>query len=88
MNPNAIRMHANDNVAVAIREIKSGEQANLDGGQAVTVNQDIPRGHKLALSQIVKGQEVLKYGEIIGAAKEPIRPGDHVHTHNLGSGGR
>jgi altronate dehydratase len=87
MNPNAIRMHANDNVAVAISGIKSGERATLDGGAPVTVNQDIPRGHKLAVHQIAKGQDVLKYGEVIGAAKDSIQIGDHVHVHNLESGG-
>ncbi len=45
----------------------------------------IPAGHKFALRDIKKDEYVIKYGEIIGRAKEDIRQGEWVHTHNVKS---
>jgi altronate dehydratase len=46
----------------------------------------VPRGHKIALRPIAKGEEVIRYGQIIGQATEAIPMGAHVHSHNLGMG--
>ncbi len=43
----------------------------------------IPLGHKIALIDIAKGDEVIKYDETIGVATKAIKKGQHVHTHNL-----
>ncbi|MBP3361195.1 MAG: altronate dehydratase [Clostridia bacterium] len=40
-------------------------------------------GHKIALCDIKKGENVIKYGFPIGHASEDIKKGDKVHTHNL-----
>ena len=40
-------------------------------------------GHKYALCDIKKGENVIKYGSPIGHATEDIKKGDHVHTHNV-----
>ncbi|MDQ6598863.1 SAF domain-containing protein [Bacillus salipaludis] len=29
------------------------------------------------------GEDILKYGEVIGLATTDIEPGEHVHIHNL-----
>lgn len=47
----------------------------------VVVN--IETGHKLALVDIAEGENVIKYGFPIGHATQPIKKGEHVHTHNL-----
>lgn len=43
----------------------------------------IPRGHKIAVRAVPKGQPVFKYGHVIGMASQDIAVGDHVHGHNL-----
>ena len=43
----------------------------------------IPIGHKVALSDIRKGDTILKYGHSIGKAVADIGKGHHVHVHNL-----
>ena len=48
-------------------------------------NDQIPDGHKYALSRIQKGEYVIKYGEIIGRATQDIEQGEWVHTHNVKS---
>ena len=47
---------------------------------------DVPAAHKLALAAVAAGEPVLRYGQIIGFATQPIERGEHVHTHNLAMG--
>ena len=47
------------------------------------VEVDISSGHKYAIKDIKKGENVIKYGCPIGHATEDIKVGDHVHTHNV-----
>lgn len=77
-----IRIHEDDNVAVALRPIAKGEQLTV-GQYQVTALEEIPQGHKFALKPIAQGGEVIKYGFRIGNAKEDIPAGGWVHVHNL-----
>jgi len=72
--PFTARLDPSDNVVTAIRALNVGEEG------ATT---QIPRGHKIATTDIAKGEAVRKYAQIIGYAGEDIAKGDHVHTHNL-----
>lgn len=45
-----------------------------------------PRGHKIALRNIAKGETVVKYGFPIGYASADIAEGEWVHSHNLKTG--
>ncbi|WP_423140704.1 UxaA family hydrolase [Parablastomonas sp. CN1-191] len=74
----ALRVHGDDGVAVALRDLVAGERV-----LGVTVMQPVPRGHKLALTAHGAGATVTKYGLPIGRALTAIAPGDHVHSHNL-----
>lgn len=49
----------------------------------VTANADTPIGHKVALTDLASGQDVIKYGQVIGRLVADVKKGDHVHTHNL-----
>ena len=56
-----IKIHENDNVVVAIKEIAVGESVEA-GGVQVSARETIPAGHKMALCDIAKDDEVVKYG--------------------------
>ncbi|MBE5761248.1 MAG: altronate dehydratase [Clostridiales bacterium] len=43
----------------------------------------VPAGHKQAICDIRKGENVIKYGFPIGHAIKDIKMGEHVHTHNV-----
>ncbi len=77
-----IRIHEKDNVAVALRPIKKGEELAV-GGHKVKTLEEIPQGHKFALRLVAAGEPVIKYGFCIGNAKEDIPEGGWVHVHNL-----
>ena len=77
-----IRLHPNDEVAVAKRTVKAGTELR-NGSVRVTAAKTIPAGHKIALEAIHDGEPVRRYGQIIGFALGDITAGEHVHTHNL-----
>ncbi len=72
-----IQIHPSDNVAVALENLKAGENAG------VILREDIGRGHKFALRPIRNGEDIVKYGMPIGTAKADIAAGEKVHTHNI-----
>ena len=78
-----IRLHPADDVVVAVEQLVGGTLIDDEG---VTVAGLIPAGHKIATRAIAAGAPVHRYGQIIGFASQPIRPGQHVHTHNLDMG--
>ena len=78
----AIHLHPADNVAVARVSIPAGTALLVDGVRVVA-RDTIPAGHKVSLAAIQPGEIVLRYGQPIGRACQPISPGSHVHTHNL-----
>ena len=47
------------------------------------VEVNLSDGHKYALRDIAKGENIIKYGNPIGHATEDIKKGEHVHTHNV-----
>lgn len=49
----------------------------------VTINDDIPIGHKLALKDFAEGDTVIKYNTDIGKVVAPIKKGEHLHVHNV-----
>ena len=73
-----IHVGAIDNVATAIQPLHKGDVV-LD----VTIQEDIPKGHKFATAQIPKGSPVIKYDSHIGIAEVDIEPGQWVHVHNI-----
>jgi len=80
-----MKLAAQDNVAVALRGLRSGETIVFDGIPC-TVDRDIAVGHKLAVRAIAPGETILKYNCPIGVATQAIAAGAYVHTHNVASG--
>ena len=83
---NFIKINDNDNVIVALNTIPAGTEITLESGVTVTSNMEIPAGHKMAISDIAEGAEVIKYGYRIGFTKEAVNVGDWIHVHNLKTG--
>lgn len=80
--PDALRVHPQDDVLVALRDLQPGETVRA-GSDAIVARTPVPRGHKIAVTAIAAGSLVHKYGWPIGRATRDISPGEHVHTHNL-----
>ncbi len=82
----AIVIKETDNVATALTKLKAGQRVAVAIGEAerkVALKSDIRFLHKFALEDIKKGQKIIKYGQVIGAATGRIQKGEHVHIHNM-----
>ncbi|MVA98328.1 altronate dehydratase [Nitratireductor sp. CAU 1489] len=73
-----IKLFEADNILLAVNPLNVGEKAG-----DVVVKTRIPRGHKMALRDIAADDAIVKYGQIIGFARQPIASGDWVHEHNV-----
>lgn len=61
-----------------MKQIKINERDNV----AVQLEGELS-GHKVALRDINKGENIIKYGYPIGYAICDIKQGEHIHTHNI-----
>ena len=83
---NAVIVQPIDSVVAAIEPIAKGGLVRYPGcKEPIVVNQDIQIYHKVAITALKTGEDVIRYGEKIGVATADIAVGDHVHTHNLAS---
>jgi altronate hydrolase len=80
---NFLMINDNDNVIVALQTIPQGTELTLEDGRVVVASEEIPAGHKMAVADIAEGTPVIKYGYRIGNAKEDIKTGSWIHTHNV-----
>jgi altronate dehydratase small subunit len=83
----AIAIHPEDNVAVALKDCAAGMVRVRHRGLILSIGilAPIALGHKFALVDLPAGAIIRKYGESIGRAIAPIAAGEHVHIHNLAS---
>ncbi|MBV8567220.1 MAG: altronate dehydratase [Methylobacteriaceae bacterium] len=79
-SPSILRLDPGDPIGVAVKDLAQGDATGIDG---VAAQAGIPKGHKVALRAIARGEAVRKLGTLIGQASAPIMAGEHVHTHNL-----
>lgn len=77
-----IKINPGDNVAVAIQDLNEGDKVNV-GGAGINIISHVPTGHKFALRDIDKDENIIKYGYPIGHATAGIRQGEWIHTHNI-----
>ncbi len=83
-DPRLLVLASGDNIGILKETVEAGEILKI-GGQDVKMSQTLGLGHKLAVTPIIQGVDVLKYGFPIGFASEDIPVGTHVHVHNLSS---
>ncbi len=84
----AILLNITDNVVTLLDAISPNEEVFIEhkGTQSrAYAYEEIPKGHKMSLVLIPANHEVIKYGEVIGVATRDIKPGQHVHVHNVAS---
>lgn len=88
MNDKLNVLHADDNVGTALYKLEQNELISYKKRNEpfeVTTTEDIPLGHKVALCDFAKNASIIKYGEVIGEAREKIAKGALVHVHNVDS---
>jgi (2R)-sulfolactate sulfo-lyase subunit alpha len=87
--PHFLVHEAKDNVGVVVVEgVKAGQDLTgwlMEGDKTLTMKvlDDIPLGHKIALSDLKVDDTVIKYSNDIGRVVKDVKKGGHVHIHNL-----
>ena len=82
----ALVLDSIDNVCILLSDVSKNESVILNGDKgAIMVTEVIEFGHKAALKPIENGEEIIKYGQIIGVATRQINSGEWVHLHNMKS---
>ena len=81
---------ADDDVGVTAMDLKAGEviqAVTLEGEpvKEITLVDDVPLGHKVAMRDMDAQKHIIEYGAAIGYAAKAIVAGAHVHTHNIKS---
>ena len=78
-----------DMVAVAVQDVAPGERLvvylDSDREARITVTEEIPLGHKVALVDLAADAEVIEYGVRVALTRQPITTGQLVHVHNVRS---
>lgn len=87
--PHLLVHHKGDNVGVVVVEdLVAGTEmlcvvTEDNSDFHLTVNHDVPIGHKVSLQDFSEGDTVIKYGQDIGKIIAPVAKGDHIHVQNL-----
>ena len=76
-----IKAHSRDNVGIAVANGGIAQGTHLEN--ELVAQESIPRGHKIALVDLVAGAPINRYGHIIGYAKSNIQAGNWINNHNM-----
>src|SRR5260370_6533736 len=76
-----IRIHPQDNVLVALTDLRKGETIPTSDKEYV-LQSDVSAKHKFATQDLKVGDTVVMYGVRVGRAVEVIRAGEAVTTRN------
>ena len=71
-----IKVHDSDNVAIIVNN--NGLAAGTRFSDGLELVEHIPQGHKVALRDIAKGGDIIRYGEVIGYAVRDIKQGSWI----------
>ncbi|MBS1746468.1 MAG: altronate dehydratase [Bacteroidetes bacterium] len=78
MQTKVLKIHKDDNVAVALTTLYKGE-TYLD----IVLQENIMAKHKFALNEFNEGDSIIMYGVLVGKATEKILRGGLMTTHNI-----
>ena len=82
MPRSVLQLDAEDNVLIALTDLKAGEPIEF-GGHTYTLVRNVPAKHKFATQNLDIGDSVIMYGVLVGKAVKPIGAGDLLTTGNI-----
>src|ERR1700727_1822213 len=81
LRPLYVQVHPQDTVAILVNE--GGLPAGTQFDSGLTLLEDVPEAHKVALVDIDAGAPIVRYGSVIGYAKAAIAKGSWVHEERM-----
>lgn len=83
MTTRYLKIHQDDNVFVALADLRKGETLTLPDQRTLQLVDDIPAKHKFTDRDLAVDDEVMMYGVVVGRALLAIPRGGVIGTHNL-----
>ncbi|WP_411275556.1 UxaA family hydrolase [Daejeonella sp.] len=77
-----LKVHPDDNVLVALADLKKGDVVSNDG-EYYTLLDDIKAKHKFVSEAIPEGRDVVMYGVLVGKAQVSLQRGNVLTTSNI-----
>lgn len=78
----ALRVHPDDNVIVALRDLAAGEELPVSGG-TYRLAEPIAAKHKFADRDLPEGAEVIMYGVMVGRTTKAVAAGQSIAVSNV-----
>jgi altronate hydrolase len=82
MKRKVLKVHPQDNVIVALTDLKKNERVE-ENGQIYTLQEDIPAKHKFTETALETGDAIKMYGVLVGRAKQPLAAGMRIAVGNV-----
>ena len=76
-----LKIHEDDNVLVALKNLPSGTSLLLDTGELI-LKQDVSAKHKIFINDMAAGEDVIMYGVLVGKVQSDISRGGLMTTVN------
>lgn len=77
-----LKIHPQDNVFVALTDLKAGEMIAYNGLN-ISLKDDVQAKHKFAEKALNPDEEIYMYGIVVGKATQSIAEGGVIGTHNV-----
>src|SRR5450755_1022359 len=77
-----LKLHPDDNVLIALRDLHKGEKIDFSHHSFI-LTADVPAKHKFATTDLPPGAALLMYGVLVGKATQPIQKGSALNTRNI-----
>jgi altronate hydrolase len=82
MSTKFLKIHPDDNVYVALTDLKAGENISQNG-TSLTLPNDVQAKHKFVEKALEPEDEIIMYGCLVGKALTSIPSGGVIGTHNV-----
>ncbi len=78
----ALKLHPEDNVLIALRDLRKDESVEADG-HSFTLTSDVSAKHKFVMKPMAPGDPVFMYGVLVGKATQAIPQGSALNVLNI-----
>jgi altronate hydrolase len=78
----ALKLHPDDNVLIALRDLRKDESVEADG-HSFTLTSDVSAKHKFVMKPMAPGDPVFMYGVLVGKATQAIPQGSALNVLNI-----
>lgn len=82
MSQRILKVHADDNVIVTLKDLAAGEEVT-HGGERFTLREKIPAKHKFFTMDMNPGDPVIMYGVLVGKTQTSVNRGGLMDTANV-----